>query len=84
MRIAELDASRLGETLIMLPVIAAQLGHAVPRGAATYVTGAGGAEIEFVVDLVGGLSTEEMAEKWYGGPDGIRGFIHHMSPPETS
>jgi hypothetical protein len=68
----------------MLPVIAAQLGHTAPRDSTTYLTGAGEAEIEFVVDLVGGLSTEEMAEKWYGGPNRILDFIRHTPPPEAS
>jgi hypothetical protein len=84
MRIAELDASRLGERLIMLPVIAAQLGHAAPRHSTTYLSVAGEAEIEFLVDLIGGLSTEAMAGKWYGGSDRIREFVRRLPAPEAS
>lgn len=65
--IEDIDAAKLGNALLMLPLISMQLGHASPRNSATYLEGAEDPERRYLVDVLKGRRTAEILDDWFGG-----------------
>ena len=78
----ELDPARIGEVLLRLPVAAAQLGHAAPRNTLPYLEGSDAPEVRFVIDVLGGMSTEKVADKWYGGMTEMPRLMRELRAPK--
>jgi hypothetical protein len=69
-----MDTEAIAKSLINLVLASYQMGHSRPRESLTY-THPASPEAQLVVDIVGGMSTKELADKWFGGSDGIRDFL---------
>ena len=79
---SNLDAAALGRGLMMLPVIAAQLRHEWPRDSVTYLRGAEELEAAFLVDVVGGMKTDEIVDRWFGGIESVHEIISSRPRPD--
>lgn len=67
----DLDLREVGDRLMRLVALSAALGHAEPAYTLTYAHTGPGTEAEFVTDVLGGMSTAKLAEKWFGGMGGL-------------
>jgi len=75
-----------GETCDVV-LVSVQLGHKHPRSSLVYVHPQGG-EAEFVADVIGGMSTADLCDKWLGGRAGaldlLRSAFDNATQPQTS
>jgi hypothetical protein len=66
-KVFELNCERLGRMLLNVAPVAAGLGHKQPRYTLKdYTHPNGDLEMHFIKDLFT-LTTEEIADRWYGG-----------------
>jgi hypothetical protein len=82
MKVDDLDPQRVGDVLLRLPVVSAQLGHATPRNSITYLAGSDEPEVHFVTDILDGVPTDQIVDKWYGGSEAMLDLIKAILSPE--
>lgn len=70
MPVLGLDLERIGDVLVRLVAGSSMLGHVKPQSTLCYVNPADGPEIEFVRDVLSGMSSRRLAAKWYCGEQG--------------
>lgn len=67
----DLNLTVVGDYLMRLIALSATLGHAEPRNTLVYAHTPAGSEGEFVNDVLDGMTTAAIAEKWFGGISGL-------------
>jgi hypothetical protein len=67
----DLDPAVVGNVLLALPAVASRSGHRTPRGTLYYLAVDENTrpEVVFVRDVVSGMSTSELAKRWYSDDD---------------
>ena len=83
MTIYEIDPAKLGNALLMLPLISMRLGHVRPRNSVPYLEGAEDPESHYLVDVLKGRKTAEILDEWFGGEERARSLLRQMrsDPP---
>lgn len=69
-----LDAESVGNQMIRLVAVARQFGHSRPSHSICYLNHEDNPEGEFVDDMMSGMSTKALADKWFGGMEGAGRF----------
>lgn len=92
MRAGGLDLDKLGHAVLMLPLVALQLGHVSLEQTDIYLHPIA-PEDQFVDDVLKlkagrrhgrGMSTEEFCEKWFDGEDGALTLLKRITSAHVS
>jgi hypothetical protein len=77
------DAEKLGEYAARLTCVAIQLGHASPRGSTVYIHPSD-PEGQYLRDLLDGVSTDDLMERYGFTLDAVRAIFTGGTEPDQS